>query len=169
MPAFSLKCAQGRASSLRKKSSAMSVWRGVLDLAAAGFSQLLGLGWVRFGLVGLCATAAYAGIGLGLVSGLGLPALPGNALAFALSFAVSYLGQSLWTFRICKGHARSLPRFALVQALGLGLNSCIVWLAMLSGANYPLAMLLAILICPPLVYMMCRIWVFGQPDAENEK
>lgn len=142
--------------------------REVMNLAGTCAARLLGLDWVRFGLVGLAATATYAALGLALVSGLGLPALGGNALAFALSFAVSYLGQSLWTFRSRQGHAKSLPRFALVQALGLGLNSGIIWLAMRAGAGYPAAMLLAILICPALVYALCRLWVFARPETGKE-
>lgn len=154
---------------MRKKSSATRAWRGLPTLAWTCAAPLLALGWVRFGLVGLSATAAYAILGLALVSGLGLAPLYGNSVAFALSFVVSYLGHRRWTFRSSKGHSRSLPRFALVQGLGLALNSGIIWLAMKAGTGYPMAMLLAIVACPALVYLLCRIWVFGQPESGKEK
>lgn len=124
---------------------------------------LLGLRWVRFGLVGACATASYAGLGLLFVDVIGLPVLAGNGLAYALSFIVSYLGQSVWTFGATGGHARVLPRFALAQGIGLVLNSAIVWLCMALGLSYPLSMFLAIFMVPVFVYLLCKYWVFPGP------
>ena len=60
---------------------------------------VLAVRWGRFGIVGGAASVSYALLGLLFVNGLRLPALWGNALAYVLSFIVSYLGQSLWTFR----------------------------------------------------------------------
>ena len=122
--------------------------------------------WVRFGIVGGSASVTYALLGLFLVNICALPALAGNALAYVLSFIVSYLGQCLWTFRAAGAevgaacHRVMLPRFAATQAVGLGFNTAIVWVLMLLGLRYELAMPIALLTVPVLVYVLCKYWVF---------
>lgn len=134
---------------------------------------VLAVRWVRFGIVGGVAAVSYALLGLLFVNGLLLPALAGNAMAYALSFIVSYLGQSLWTFRAAGSaataacHRVMLPRFAATQAVGLGLNSAIIWLLMHFGLRYAWAMPVAVLLVPIMVYALCKFWVFkpGAPPA----
>ena len=127
---------------------------------------VLAVRWVRFGIVGGTAAVIYALLGLLFVNGLRLPPLWGNALAYALSFIVSYLGQSLWTFRAAgsavgaASHRAMLPRFAATQAVGLGLNSAIIWLLMHFGLRYDWAMPVAVLLVPIMVYALCKFWVF---------
>lgn len=122
--------------------------------------------WVRFGIVGGAASVSYFLLGLLFVSVLGLPTLAGNALAYALSFIVSYLGQCLWTFRAADAgagiatHRTMLPRFAATQAVGLCCNSAIVWLLMQVGVPYAWAMPVAVLLVPVMVYILCKVWVF---------
>ena len=122
--------------------------------------------WVRFGIVGGAASVSYFLLGLLFVSVLGLPTLAGNALAYALSFIVSYLGQCLWTFRAADAgagiatHRTMLPRFAATQAVGLCCNSAIVWLLMQVGVPYAWAMPVAVLTVPVMVYVLCKVWVF---------
>lgn len=94
-----------------------------------------------------------------------MPTLIGNGLAYLLSFAVSYLGQCLWTFEAKGSHGRMLPRFALVQLLGLVINSCIIGFCMRMGINYMISMLAAIFIVPIIVYFICKFWVFTQSGA----
>lgn len=127
---------------------------------------LLARRWVRFGIVGGAASVSYFLLGLLFVNVAGLPTLAGNALAYALSFIVSYLGQCLWTFRAADAdagiatHRSMLPRYAATQAVGLGLNSAIIWLLMLMGVPYAWAMPIAVLLVPVMVYMLCKVWVF---------
>ena len=122
--------------------------------------------WVRFGIVGGAASVSYFLLGLLFVSVLALPTLAGNALAYALSFIVSYLGQCLWTFRAADAslggasHRTMLPRFAATQAVGLCCNSAIVWLLMQVGVPYAWAMPVAVLLVPVMVYILCKVWVF---------
>ena len=121
---------------------------------------------MRFGIVGGAASVCYFVLGLLFVSVLGLPTLAGNALAYALSFIVSYLGQCLWTFRAAEAgagiatHRTMLPRFAATQAVGLCCNSAIVWLLMQLGVPYAWAMPVAVLLVPVMVYLLCKYWVF---------
>ena len=137
-----------------------SGWQCVPGCAgiAALVRGMLARRWVRFGIVGGAASVSYFL--------LGLPTLAGNALAYALSFIVSYLGQCLWTFRAAEAgagiatHRTMLPRFAATQAVGLCCNSVIVWLLMQMGVPYAWAMPVAVLLVPVMVYMLCRVWVF---------
>ena len=115
---------------------------------------------MRFCIVGGAATLVYYFSGLFFVSLLGLPVLAGNALAYLVAFVVSYLGQCLWTFRAEGSHRAMLPRFAATQALGLALNSGIIWLLMAVGMSYAVAMWVAIAAVPVAVYFICKLWVF---------
>ena len=130
--------------------------------------SLLARRWVRFGMVGGTAALCYALLGLLFVNVLGLPALVGNGLAYVLSFVVSSLGQSLWTFsapHTKAAHSAMLPRFAATQALGLTLNTLIVWLLMSLGLKYETAMPIALLLVPVVVYAACKYWVFRPRPA----
>ena len=133
---------------------------------AALVRGILARRWVRFGIVGGAASVSYFALGLLFVNVLGLPTLVGNALAYALSFIVSYLGQCLWTFRAADAgagiatHRTMLPRFAATQAVGLCCNSAIVWLLMQVGVPYAWAMPVAVLLVPVMVYILCKVWVF---------
>lgn len=116
--------------------------------------------WLRFGMVGLCATVSYYALGLLFVRWLGLPLMLGNFLAYVLSFAVSYLGQCLWTFEARGNHAATLPRFAMAQVIGLILNSLIIANLARLHCPYEISMLAAIAIVPVIVFFICKYWVF---------
>lgn len=129
--------------------------------------------WIRFGFIGGLATATYFCLGLLFAACLPLPLLVNNALAYIISFAVSYLGQSLWTFQAAENHAVMLPKFALAQLAGLLMNSIIIRYCLQAGIAYFLSMLLASATVPILVYLICKYWVFRQTithpdrDAKN--
>lgn len=129
--------------------------------------RLAGIRWIRFGIVGVIATVAYYLLGLLFVIELDFHVLLGNALAYALSFIISYIGQSLWTFEATGAHARMLPRFALVQAIGLGLNTLIIKGSLLLHLPYQLAMIAAIALTPIAVYFLCKFWVFAKAPKKD--
>lgn len=131
-------------------------------LREAIFSQR----WLRFATVGGIATLSYFALGLLFVRLIGMPVLIGNALAYALSFAVSYIGQSKWTFQASGSHLRMLPKFAAAQLAGLGLNTVIVGFCVLHGVSYLLSMLIATLAVPAIVYLLCKFWVFSKADKD---
>ncbi len=126
--------------------------------------RLFGQMWVRFGIVGVCATASYYLLGILFVYFLRIPILIGNFFAYASSFAVSYLGQSLWTFHAKGKHGLMLARFAITQGIGLCINTAIIEICARVGIAYELAMLAAIVIVPIFVYFICKIWVFPNSD-----
>lgn len=126
--------------------------------------------WVRFCVVGGAATLCYALLGLLFVSLLRWPVLVGNGLAYILSFVVSYLGQSRWTFACTAqaGHRTRLPAFALTQLFGLALNSCLIGMFTGLGLAYELAMPVTAVLVAVVVYALCRFGVFRQTGAAGE-
>ena len=92
---------------------------GASDLAAF-VRGLLARRWVRFGMVGGAASLSYILLGLLFVNLWGMPVLAGNALAYALSFIVSYLGQSLWTFQVAGAGSGMVPCMDLVVPVPRG-------------------------------------------------
>lgn len=128
---------------------------------------LLARRWVRFGLTGGAATLSYFLLGLLFVKQWGMFVLVGNALAYVISFIVSYLGQSRWTFGVRGNHKVALPRFAAVQAFGLLFNSLVVGICTLRGLSYEVSMLVASAAVPVLVFFLCKYWVFRQGSTAS--
>lgn len=127
--------------------------------------KLTALRWVRFCVVGGAATLCYLLLGLLFVSLLRWPVLIGNGLAYVLSFAVSYLGQSRWTFADSPQTASPrtrLPAFALTQLFGLTLNSALIGAFTGLGLAYELAMPVTAVLVAVVVYVLCRFGVFRQ-------
>lgn len=124
--------------------------------------------WIRFGVIGTAATVSYFALGILFVDLLHMPVLIGNGLAYIISFAVSYAGQSRWTFRARDSDTRMLPKFAIAQAIGFCLNSFIIGVAVKWGFSYIISMLLAVAIVPVVVYFICKFWVFKRRE-ENEQ
>lgn len=123
-------------------------------------SLVLSARWIRFGLVGGAATLTYYLLGLLFVNLMAMPLLAGNGAAYILSFFVSYAGQSRWTFQAKGPESSMLARFAAAQAAGLAINSAIIAICSRIGMIYELSMLVAIVIVPVFVYLICKYWVF---------
>jgi putative flippase GtrA len=116
--------------------------------------------WTRFGFMGGVSTLSYFLFGCLLVTVLGLPVFLGNALAYLLAFGISFTGQCRWTFH-ARGDLRSmLPRYALVQAAGLVLNTCLIWLLGRAGLPYIMSMPVAALLVAFVTYILCKYFVF---------
>lgn len=116
-------------------------------------------------MVGALATFSYFLLGILFVNIMGMHALTGNTLAYILSFAVSYLGQCLWTFQSSGDHKKTLPRFAIAQFIGFLINSCIIGFCMRLGLIYMFSMFVAIAVVPVITYLICKFWVFHQKNA----
>lgn len=122
--------------------------------------------WARFLFMGFCATAAYYILGLFFVTLLKLPLLVGNTAAFALSFAVSYFGHSLWTFRTDRTIGETLPKFTLTQLLAFFLNSFIIdTFCRRFNVPYPIAMIVVIIIVPAITFIICKFWIFRKKTS----
>ncbi|MDR2744575.1 MAG: GtrA family protein [Desulfovibrio sp.] len=130
--------------------------------------RLFARSWTRFGFMGGVSTFSYFLFGCLLVNVLGLPVFLGNAAAYLLAFGISYTGQCRWTFHARGFHKSMLPRYALVQAAGLALNTCLIWLLRHNGLSYIMSMPVAALLVAFVTYLLCKYFVF-QSAAQKEK
>jgi len=121
---------------------------------------------VRFGLVGLCATAVHFLVLLFAVERLAIPASPANGLAFVSAVSVTYAGQSLWVFRDrSRQGTGQIARFALSLAIGVVANMAIMALAVhVLGLGYRAGFAIGVVVVPLLSFFVNKLWVFqGDP------
>lgn len=138
----------------------------LVDMARRWLAAFFGQRWVRFGIVGGLSTAIYVALGISC-EWLHIPVLLGNAIAYVLSFVFSYLAQRSWTFQSKLPHSQLLPKYAALQAGGLGLNTCIIAVLMHFGLPYVIAMGIAVVLVPFVVYIFNKVWVFRTPETKK--
>lgn len=84
---------------------------------------------VRFGVSGVATEVVYFGL-LWLLGRAGeLPMWWRASLAYVGSIAFNYFVQRVFTFRSSKAHSHSGPRYLLVHAVGMGINSGVLGFA----------------------------------------
>jgi putative flippase GtrA len=110
--------------------------------------------------MGGISTLSYIIFGYLLVTVLALPLFAGNTAAYLAAFGISYAGQCRWTFQAQGIHRNMLPRYALVQGIGLGFNSLLIWLLRHVGVAFILSMPVAALIVAVATYLLCKRFVF---------
>ena len=116
---------------------------------------------LRFGVSGVLATATHVSVFVLLVEWLGLRPLLAAGPSFVLALLVSYGMNYHWTFSVSGPHRIMLPRFVVVALLGLGLNLGITYEVVdVAGYWYGYALLLVIMIVPPVTFMLSKFWVF---------
>lgn len=122
----------------------------------------------RFGAVGLLATVVHIAVAILLVDFARVPVFWANIGAFAVAVLVSYFGNHHWTFACTGAHARYLPRFISVAALGLAVGQIIVWAITASGGHYRVAVVTVALMVPAFSFVASRLFVFAEPSDEAE-
>lgn len=129
---------------------------------AAGLPPLL-LQYLRFGAVGLAATAVHVAVYAGLIELLAAAPLAANALGFAAGVNVSFVGHRGWTFRNRRGPSarRSLARFWAVALIGFALNSGFVGLITGPfGLAYGWAIPAIAGVTPLATFALSKLWAF---------
>ena len=134
-------------------------------LGGARFGEVLALGlqYGRFALVGLGATLVHVLTYAGSIELWGVAPLSANAIGFALSVNVSYLGHRSWTFRGVPAGAvgASLARFWVVALIGFALNSMLVHLVTgVFGLAYGWAIPLIAGATPLVTFILSKFWAF---------
>lgn len=122
---------------------------------------------VLFGLVGVLATAVHFAVALTLNAPLRVGAMASNLVGYLCAFGVSYLGNSVMTFRRPALVGRQLCRFVVSSLAALCLNQAIVF-AGVKLAHYPLdvALIPAVLVVPTAAFILSKFWVFRTPAAD---
>jgi putative flippase GtrA len=122
--------------------------------------RAFGAQFSKFALAGGAGTAAHYLVLLALVSLAGMP--PGRA-AFAgavVGACVVYLLNRRFTFASKRSHAATLPRFALVAALGAVLNGAVVGLLSAAGVYFLLAQVVATGVILVINFIVSKLWIF---------
>jgi len=122
---------------------------------------------LRFGVVGIVATATHFVVALMLISG-GVAALWANGVAFFVAFHISFLGHRRFTFAERKLAAIvSMRRFALTALGGFALSETLLG-ALLAFTTLAASLALAITLATvaAVTFVVSRHWAFGV--AKNE-
>ena len=117
---------------------------------------------MRFGAIGIAATATHLAAFAVQVDGIGIDPVPATALSVFVASAVTYLGQRFWVFRgrSGRGDPARLLRFAVALGLAAALHAGVLRLALLAGAGPYAGAVLGLLVVPPASFLLNRAWVF---------
>lgn len=85
--------------------------------------------FVRFVFVGSCATLLQYLLLAVFVWRLHYAPVVASSIAYAISMVFNFAGSHTFTFRSSRAHASALARFAVVVAVGFGLNAALMWLS----------------------------------------
>lgn len=123
---------------------------------------------LRFGSVGAAATLVHVLLYMLLVGVGGLSPVFSNLVAFSIAVVVSFSGHANWTFRneyrtrSSRSHVL-FTRFVISAVLGLLLNTVFVYVLVTTlGLDYVWAIPCFVLLTPLLLYLLNRLWVFGE-------
>lgn len=121
---------------------------------------------VRFGCVGLAATAVHSSTALSLHHLADWSPLWSNAVAFTIAWFVSYLGNWAWTFSGTATHSQSAPRFLAVALSGFCLNQVLIYLTTsVLGWPFWAGLCLVLSIVPILTFTASRLWAYRTSPA----
>jgi putative flippase GtrA len=116
---------------------------------------------VRFGIVGVTATAIHVSVALMLSGFAGLGGLAANFLGFSTAWSVSYLGNYYWTFLADSRHAVSVPRFMLTSLACLAASMAIVqWTTIDLGWPFYVSQIIVAITIPAISFILNVLWVF---------
>lgn len=125
------------------------------------FAQLL-----RFGGVGLFATAVHVLAALAAQSGLSLTAQQANLGGFIAAVPVSCFGHARIAFGVNPGLAGQVQRLVTVSLIGLATSSLTVGLVTsVLGLDFSIAMAVVALLVPVATYLAMRFWAVTDRTA----
>lgn len=121
-----------------------------------------GLEALRFGLVGIAATAVHFVVALAYLTATDGTALAANLLGFAVAFSVSLWGNLLWVF---PGRGRSnavVWKFLAVSLLVVTVTAAISWTFDSLRYDPRLALPVTLLVGPIVSFCGNKLWVFAR-------
>jgi putative flippase GtrA len=114
---------------------------------------------VRFGCVGVVASAVHFAVGTLLVP-QGIAAEAANVAGFLAAFHFSYLGHGHWTFRGAR-QPQSYRRMFLLALAGFSANEAVYCLGLHhSSSDYRLLLVIVLALQAVATFVLSRIWVF---------
>ncbi len=119
-----------------------------------------------FIVVGVAATLCNAAVAIAAQRLLGVAPLTASLIGYLSAVGISYLGNSLLTFRRPVMHGPQFAKFVVISLVGFAINQTIVFLAT-SRLHWPLvvAEIPVVLIVPPSTFLMSKFWAFREGAA----
>lgn len=118
-----------------------------------------------FIVVGVAATACNAIVAIVVQRLFDLAPLVASLIGYLSAVGISYLGNSLLTFRRPVMHGPQFVRFTVISLAGFAINQGVVWFAT-GRLHWPLAAaeIPVVLIVPPATFLMSKFWAFRAPE-----
>ncbi len=117
---------------------------------------------IKFGVVGLTATAVHAAVVIILVERHNLDPKVATALAFATAFLVSYVGSKQWVFVANKADRLLLLRFLSVALISFFLSlSGMYWVVDILNKDYLWGVFISCVLVPMVTFLMHNNWTFA--------
>ena len=117
----------------------------------------------RFAVVGGVATAFQYALLVLLIELAAVSEIPASAVSFSLSALLNYLLNYYLTFSSGVRHRQALPRFVVVAAVGLSINTLCFSLA-ITLLPYLLAQVVATLVTLVSNFLFHQYWVYREPQ-----
>jgi len=114
----------------------------------------------RYVIVGGGATVLQYVIYIFLVNVLGRGVVESSAVGYFVSSVANYALSYCFTFRSAVGHSAAITRYVIVVVVGLVLNSAVVHVLSIFGAQYLIAQIIATVIVVGCNYSAGSRWVF---------
>lgn len=116
---------------------------------------------LRFGVVGVAATATHVAVLTGLVELAGTDPRLANFVGFAMAVPVSYLGHYYWSFGSQHPHGETMLRFVIVAVSSLLGSQALMLLALdILGAGYGVGVVLMVVVMPLVNFAVQQAMVF---------
>ena len=113
----------------------------------------------RFGIVGVVSSLFYVATMAALVEGLRTSATVGAIGAFCIGTAVSYIGNTVWSFE-AQWNASSARKFVVVTLAGLVLNVALAYALETVGLHYLLISFVILVIVPAFNFIGHNFWTY---------
>lgn len=122
----------------------------------------------RFGVVGGASVGIYFILLWFFAALTPLPLWMHATLAYGTGIIFNYLVQRSFTFRSDRQHQHAGPRYLIVQLVGMGINTLVLWLGV-TVARFPFlpVQLLAIVFTATWSYFGQKFWAFHGPRRQG--
>jgi putative flippase GtrA len=117
--------------------------------------------FLAFAAVGACGTVTHYATLIAGVS-LGIDPVAASALGWTLGAVVNYSLNYRFTFRSGLSHREAAPRFAVVAAIGLLLNTLLMATFIRMGLHYLIAQVIATGVVLCCNFLLSRVWAFRE-------
>lgn len=127
--------------------------------------------FVKFGIVGVVATAIDFGVLIALTEWMGMDPVVSAAISFTVSVLFNYIASMRFVFkrRDDMTRGRELLIFVVLSLVGLGINEALMWLGInAANLNYVLVKLLATVVVMLWNFLSRKRWLDASQHNKGE-